>query len=66
MKAYPANTTSSFTVQLALEIDLASDSWEVALCEFSFPPPKEDSQKPPAVLYDTNALIYCDLIALSL
>ena len=63
MKAYPANTISSFTVQLAHEIDLVGDSWELALCEFSCPPPKVDSQKPHAVFYDTNALIYCDLIA---
>jgi len=66
MKAYPANMLSSFTVQLAHEIDLAVDSWEVALCEFSCPPPKVGSQKPTAVFYVRNAFIYCDLIALSL
>jgi hypothetical protein len=49
MKAYPANTISSFAVQLADEIDLAGDKWEVALCEFSCPPPKVSSQKPHAV-----------------
>ena len=63
MKTYPDNTISSYTVQLAHEIDLAADSWEVALCEFSCPPPKVVSQKPHAVFYNTNGLIYCDLIA---
>jgi len=65
MEAYPANTISSFTVQLAhdIHVDLAGDSLEVALCEFSCPPPNVGSQKPPAVLYDTNAIIYCYLIA---
>ena len=55
MKAYSDNTISAFTVQLAREIDLAGTAgrW----------PPKVDSQKPHAVFYDTNALIYCDLIA---
>ena len=50
-------------MQLAHKIDLAGASWEVALCEFSCPPPKVGSQKPHAVFYDTNALIYYDLIA---
>ena len=63
MKAYPDNTISSFTVQLAHEIGLAGDSWEVELCEFSCPAPTVGSQKPHAVFYDTNVLIYCDLIA---
>ena len=61
MKAYPDNTISAFTVQLAHEIDLAADSWEVALCELC-PPPKAGTQKPHAIFYDTNALIYYDLI----
>jgi len=39
MKSYPANTISSFTVQLAHEIDLAGDIRKVAHCEFSCPPP---------------------------
>ena len=63
MKAYSDNTTSTFTVQLVYEIDLTGASWEVALCEFSYPPPKLGTQKPHAVFYDRNALIYCDLIA---
>jgi len=66
LKAYPNNTISSFTVQLAHEIDLAVDSWEVALCEFMCPPPKAGSKKQRAVFYDTNGLIYCNLIAPSL
>ena len=40
MKAYPNQTISSFTVQIAYEIDLTGDSWEVELCEFSCPLPK--------------------------
>jgi len=36
-KAYPDNTFSVFTVQLAREIDLGTDSWDVALYEFSCP-----------------------------
>ena len=35
MKAYPDNTIPAFTVQPAHEIDLGTDSWEVAICEFS-------------------------------
>jgi len=54
MKAYP-DITISFTVQLAHEIDLAGAGWEVAICEFSCPPPKVGTQKPHAVFYDTNA-----------
>ena len=63
MKAHAANMISSFTVQLAHEIDLAGDSWKVALCEFSCPLPKVGSQKPHAVFYEKNALICCELIA---
>ena len=61
MKYHPDNTISAFTVQLAHEIDLTDASCEVALCEFSCQPFKVGSQKPHAVFYDTNALIYCDL-----
>ena len=35
MKAYADNTISAFTVQLARDIDLGTDSCEVAICEFS-------------------------------
>ena len=63
MKAYPDNTISAFTVQLAHEIYLGTASWEMAHCEFSCPPPKVGTQKPHAVFYDKNAFIYCDLIA---
>jgi hypothetical protein len=62
MKAYP-DTFSALTVQLPHEIHLGTDSWEMALCEFSCPTPKVGTQKPYAVFYDKNALIYCDLIA---
>jgi len=37
MKAYPNNTIATFAVQLAHEIDLVVDRWEVTLCEFSYP-----------------------------
>ena len=63
MKAYPDKRFSAFTVQMAHEIDRSTNSWEMALCDFSCPPPKVSTQKPHAVFYDTNALIYCDLIA---
>ena len=63
IKAYPDYTISAFTVQLAHEIDLDTDSWKMVLCEYSCPPPKVGTQKPHVVFYDTNALIYCDLIA---
>ena len=50
-------------MQLAHEIDLAGASWEVALVEYSCPPPKVGTQKTQAVFYYTNALIYYDFIA---
>ena len=62
MKAYPDKTISAFMVQLAHEIDLGTYSWELALCEFSCPPPNVGTLKHHSVFYDTNALIYCDLI----
>ena len=39
------------------------DRWEIALCELWCPPPKVGTQKPHAVFYDTNPLIYWDFIA---
>ena len=44
------------------EIDMSTGMWEVAICEFSCPPPTVGNIKPPMVVGDTNALIYCDLI----
>ena len=35
-KAYLNRTIGAFTVQLAHEIVLGTDRWEVAVCEFSF------------------------------
>jgi len=55
MKAYPDNTIYPFRYQLAHEIDLGTDSWEVALCEFSCLPPKVGTQNPHSVFCDTNA-----------
>jgi len=61
-KAYPDNTIGAFTVQLAHELDLGTNRWEVAICEFSCPPPKVDTIKSHVVVGDTHTLIYCDLI----
>ena len=61
-KAYPNSTIDAFTVQLAHEINLGTDRWEVATCEFSCPPPSVDNIEPHVVVGDTNALIYCYLI----
>ena len=63
MKAYPDNTISAFTVQLAHDIDLGTVRWEMVLCEFSCPQAKVGIQEPHAVFFDTSALIYCELIA---
>ena len=62
MKACPENTIFEFTMQLAHEIVLGKDSCEVALCKFSCHPSNVGILKPHAVFFDTNALIYCDLI----
>jgi hypothetical protein len=63
-KIYPRNTIAEFTVQLAQRIDLGStDSWDVGHCEFSCPPPAVGALKPIDVIGETNALVYCDLIA---
>ena len=39
MNAYHNNAIAAFTVQLAHGIDLGTHRWQVALCEFSCPPP---------------------------
>ena len=62
MNVYPDNTIGAFTVHLAHEIDLGTDRWEVAICEFLCPPPSVGNIKPHVVVGDTKALIYCDLI----
>ena len=49
MKAYPDNTISAFAVKLAQEIDLGTECYEMAHCEFWCPPPKFGTQKPHAV-----------------
>jgi len=54
---YPDNKIAAFTIQLAQPIILdPSEIWEVGLCEISSP-----STMP--VGDNTNALVYCDLIA---
>ena len=61
---YPSNTIAAFTVQLAKTIELGpSENWEVGLCELSHPPPTTGNLRPLVVVGDTNALVYCDLIA---
>ena len=66
IKNYPDNTFSAFAVQFSHEIDKGTNSWEDKLCDFSCPLPKVGNLKPHAVFYDTNALIYCDLLEGSL
>ena len=63
MKAYPNNSIAAFTVQLAHEIVLSvKDAWEVAVCEFSCPPPKTGTIAAHVVIGTTNAIFYCNLI----
>ena len=53
---YPDNKIGAFTIQLALPIRLdPSEIWEVGLCELS------SARQPRAD--NTDALVYCDLIA---
>ena len=60
---FPANMKSSFTVELARPIDLGpNDTWEVGLCEFTYPPKFKGTISPIMIVGETNALIYCDLI----
>lgn len=61
---YPSNTIAAFTIQLAKTIELGpSENWEVGLCELSHPPPTVGTITPALLVGDTNALVYCDLIA---
>jgi hypothetical protein len=61
---YPSNTSAAFTIQLAKTIELGpSEKWEVGLCEISYPPPNVGTIRPAIIVGDTNALVYCDLIA---
>lgn len=54
---YPDNKIAAFTIQLAQPIILdPSEIWEVGLCEISSPSIMR-------VGNNTNALVYCDLIA---
>ena len=63
-KVYPGNTIAAFTVQLAKTIELGpSENWEVGLCELSHPPPTVGNLRAIVVAGDTNALVYCDIIA---
>ena len=61
---FPENTNCSFTVELARPIDLGpNDTWEVGLCEFTYPPKFKGTINPTMIVGDTNALIYCNLIS---
>ena len=63
MKAYPNNSISAFRVQPAHEIVLSRKvAWEVALCEFSCPPPKTDTIAAHVVIGTTKAKVYFNLI----
>ena len=60
---FPENTKSSFTIELPQPIDLGpNDTWEVGLCEFTYPPKFRGTISPNMIIGDTNALIYCNLI----
>ena len=62
MKTYPKNKITAFTFQLAREIYLGTNRWEVVLWEFSCPPPEVGTFKPKVVVGDTHAFIYCTFI----
>ena len=62
MNVYPKNMIAAFTVQLAQEIDLGINRWEVGLCELSCPTPEVGTFKPKVVVGDKHALIYFTLI----
>jgi len=54
---YPDNKIAAFTIQLAQPIILdPSEIWEVGLCELSF-------SEHQLLADNTDALVYCDLIA---
>ena len=60
---YPDNTIAAFTAELARPIELGYyDSWEVGICEFSYPPNSVGTLKHTTVVGDTTGLIYCDLV----
>ena len=61
---YPDNTHYDFIVELAQTIDLGNnDRWEVGLSEYACPPPKPGTHHAFAVIRQSRALIYCNLIA---
>ena len=61
---YPSNTIARFTTELPRPIELgSSDSWEVGVCEFTYPPNNVGTFKHMLLVGDTTGLIYCDLIS---
>jgi hypothetical protein len=61
---HPSNTIAAFTIKQAKTIELGpSEKWEVGLCEISYTPPNVGTIRPAIIVGDTNALVYCDLIA---
>ena len=65
-KIYPDNTKAAFIIHLQQPINLGTSSdWEVGVCEVSYKPPKRHILNGVIIDFigETNALIYCDLIA---
>jgi hypothetical protein len=61
---YKLKTLISFTVHLALPVELGStDRWEVAVCELSCRPFNVGTYNRLQVISAKNAVIYCDLIS---
>ena len=60
---YPDNTHYDFIVELAQTIDLGNnDRLEVGLSEYACHPPKPGTHQAFAVIGQSRALIYCNLI----
>jgi hypothetical protein len=60
---YTDNKISAFTNRLAQPVQLdCTDAWEVGICEFSYPPPTNDTVQPVLIVGETHGIIYCDLI----
>lgn len=55
-KAYQNNTIAAFAVELAHEVDLSTDRWEVELCEFLYPPSNVGTLSPNVVVGERNAM----------
>ena len=59
----PDNTQYDFIFELAQTINLGNnDRWEVGLSEYAFPPQQLGNHQAFAVIGQSRALIYCNLI----